>query len=90
MRSSHLSQCQSEILSHLVIPSAKSALAEAGETEPKKILKSEALTPEKKIQMLSVGLASGGLEELAELVSAAETPLPEWIVTQPWRLQLWT
>lgn len=88
MRSSHLSQCQSEICSWFVIPFAKSALAEAQEAERKKIWKGEALTPETKIQMLSVELASGDLEELAELESAVNPRLAEWNVTWPWRLQL--
>ena len=69
-------------------PSVKSALAEAEETEPKKIWKGEALTPGTKIQMLSVALASGDLEELAELESAADPQLAEWNVGLRWRLQL--
>lgn len=64
-----------------MIPSAKSALAEAEETGLKKISKSAALMPGARIQMLSVGLASGGLKELAELESAADPPLPDWFVT---------
>lgn len=88
VRSSHLSQCQSEILSSLVIPSAKLALAEAEETELKKILKGEALMLEMRIQMLRVGLASGDSEVLAELDSAADPLLADCNETWPWRLQL--
>lgn len=63
-------------------------MAEAEETGPKTIWKSGALMLETKTQMLSVGPALADSEELAGPESAADPPMAELEVAQPWRLRL--